>query len=232
MITELGDGLSILILTEPEMDWQTFATWYSIYKNLPHAKIGIMNERNKKMPFAFYQWTKRLNIRMNTVNQDFRREDLPEKLKDVCEDINLLLEAGIAHTNYLITDTVLFVRPFFMAVDVLNQKILKRLNESTVIKDEYVWFMKGQNYGNMVDDYFLKDWRQEITSEPLCVDAKQAKESACLVSYKKGCGRWIDTAKGCPFSSAGGLISEEMTANEFRIIDLWQKMVPLYNVVM
>lgn len=52
----------MLITTETGQDWQAFGTWYSIYKNLPDAKIAISIARNEETPFQYFQWTKRINI--------------------------------------------------------------------------------------------------------------------------------------------------------------------------
>jgi hypothetical protein len=230
MISDTGLGLSVLIVTETEKDWQTFATWYSFYKNWPHAKVAIMVRRNGKTPFQFYQWAKRLKVRVNTTNEDFKADDWPERTRDGIEDINVLANLCMAETNRCIDKTVLVVRPLTMAVDVLDQKTLDRLNKSAMIKDGHVWFMKDQPWSQMIDEYMLKDRREPLDPEPLCVEAKD-QEPSCLVSYAKGCGKWIDTAKGCPFSSAAAFVTPEMTANEHRIIELWKKMVPLYNAV-
>ena len=70
-----------------------------------------------------------------------------------------------------------------------------------------------------------------MSDDKICVDAKLCQDVHPLVTYHKGCGKWIDRSKGCPFSSAGGLVTPDLTVNETRIIELWKKMVPLYQVV-
>lgn len=81
----------------------------------------------------------------------------------------------------------------------------------------------------MIDRHCLED--SVLPNSMLFPEAKDSVELIELISFEKGCGRWINTAKGCPFSSAGGLVSTEMTVNEARIIELWKRMVPLYNTV-
>jgi hypothetical protein len=65
----------------------------------------------------------------------------------------------------------------------------------------------------------------------LCHEAKLENTPQTIVSYKEGCGKWLNTAKGCPFSNAAGLVSEDMTPNERSVIELWDKMVPVYSAV-
>lgn len=219
MITELGTNLSVLILTEPEMDWQTFATWYSIYKNLPYAKVAICCIRNGKMPFVYYQWTKRLNIPTIRCNQ----------FAEGSEVLNLLSSVQISEED-LLKDAILIMKPLTMAIDTLESKVLNRMNTEDLMVDDHLWFMRNQDTGKLINDYFIEDWKPQ-KGESFCVEAKENKEPACLISYKKGCGRWINKAKGCPFSSAGGLFADEMTMNEYRVIELWKKMVSLYNAV-
>ena len=227
MITETGKGLDVLIVTSPEEEgWQSFATWYSFYKNWPDAKISMLRLPSKTAGFVYFQWARRLNVLINTANHTFT----PEESKNY-DALNVLFGCATCEENHLIGKTVLVVKPFVMAVDTLSQKDLDRLNESTVIHDGHVWFMRGQNYGDLAGEVFVKDKVQDLTSEPLCVDAK-ASSLCSLVDYRKGCGKWINTAKGCPFSSAGGLMEVDMTANEHRVINLWKKMTTLFNAVM
>ena len=68
MISETGKNLSVLILTEVGKDWETFATWYSIYKNLPNSNVSIICQRNEKAPFVLFQWAKRLKIPLLLTN--------------------------------------------------------------------------------------------------------------------------------------------------------------------
>lgn len=218
MITETGGNLSVLIVTEPGLDWQTFATWYSFYKNWPDAKVAINCLRNGMMPFAFYQWAKRLNV--PSVRQNRHAEGAVNWLYALKNS----LEAGHVGEN------VLVVAPLVMALDLIPELTLAQFDAGSHF-DSDVWFLKEPDPGKMLDNFFLES--SDIKTEPncLCLEAKDAADPAFLVSYKKGCGKWIHRAKGCPFSSAGGLIAADMTANEHKIIDLWQKMVALYNVV-
>ncbi len=221
MITETGENLSVLITTETGQDWQTFATWYSIYKNLPCAKIAITCARNKETPFQYFQWTKRLKT-PSIRHEPFNPED----------PISSRLDAvGKAFSEGIVQGTVLVIKPLIAVIDVLDQKILELFNSRTQIFDNDVWFLKNPNISDMLNEYLLEDKSIEFEENSLCVEAKTSEDIHPIVSYQKGCGRWIDTLKGCPFSNANGLIGAEMTSNENRIIELWKKMCSLYSVV-
>jgi hypothetical protein len=224
MITKTGQNLSVLIITETGKDWQTFATWYSIYKNLPDAKTAIISHRTGDTPYMLLQWTKRLNV--PTIHRwPFTKGDTTN------ETVNWLDAINMAHKEKMVGEEVLIVKPLTMALSDLDQKTLLTLNKFNLLVNEAMWFMRNQNYNKLIDKCFLEDAEFEVSSEKLYVEAKETDEPACLVSYKKGCGKWIDTAKGCPFSSAGGLVTLTMTANEHKVISLWEKMVSLYNAV-
>jgi hypothetical protein len=118
-----------------------------------------------------------------------------------------------------------------VATDLLESKDLDRLKENNSILTKDVWFLRDVDAGKMIEDLFLDENKLDVTAEPLCIEAKDSNETGCLVSYKKGCGKWINTAKGCPFSNAGGLAVADMTASEHRVIELWRKMATLYSAV-
>lgn len=223
MISSTGKNLSILIVTEAEKDWQTFATWYSAYKNLPESRIAMVCHRSSEIaPFVYYQWAKRLKVPI-VRTWPFSKEG-PEYL-------NWLNAIRIAQDKQFVGDSVLVVRPHTVILEPLDQKLLDSLNSRDIWTNDDAWFLRSQNTGDLINSYYLEGKEIEKLSDKLCVEAKESDEIACIVSYKKGCGRWIDTSKGCPFSSAAGLVSEEMTANETRVIELWKKLVPLYNAV-
>ncbi len=218
MISCTGKNLSVLIVTETDLDWQTFATWYSFYTNLPEAKISIFCHRTESVPFMYYQWTKRLKIPTIKIKPFF------EEGPDVLNLLNAVLVSNAEQP-------VLVVKPYVMAIDVLDDNLLSLFNKINFYINENIVFLKNKNIKNIIDEYFLEEKTPSMSSETICFEAKELEIPCSLVSYKKGCGRWIDTSKGCPFSSAGGLVTLEMTANETRVIELWKKMVPLYHAV-
>lgn len=221
MITETGKNLSVLITTETGKDWETFGTWYSIYKNLPDAKIAISIARNEETPFQYFQWTKRIDIPV-----------LRHNVFDTENPITSRLDAiGKAISLKMINSPVLVVDALVMAIDVLDENLLEKLNSDSNIFDNDVWFLKQSNISNMLNTFLLEQNPIKIQEKSLCEEAKESQNIRSLVSYKKGCGKWIDKLKGCPFSNANGLMIADMNACENRIIDLWKRMCTLYSVV-
>lgn len=221
MITETGNGLSVLITTETGQDWQAFGTWYSIYKNLPDAKIAISIARNEETPFQYFQWTKRINIPVIRHNMFDTENPIASRLDVIGKAISLKM----------IESPILAIKPLVMAIDVLDQNLLEKLNSDSNIFDNDVWFLKQPNISDMMNTFLLKQIPIETQEKSLCEEAKESQNVRSLVSYKKGCGKWIDKLKGCPFSNANGLMIADMTSCENRIIDLWKRMCTLYSVV-
>lgn len=63
-INVYGDGLGILIRCEGFLsdNWATFASWYSLNKNLPDAKVAIASSRKEMSKWDLFQWTQRCRI--------------------------------------------------------------------------------------------------------------------------------------------------------------------------
>jgi len=208
--------LSVVIATETSKDWQTFSTWYSFYKNMPEAKVCIACMRNGQLPFMLYQWAKRLKI------PSFHYNPFSED-----EKCNWIKALTISKSRGYLTDNVLIVRPLTIALEPIE--ITKIITDRIINED--TWFLKNPRPSDILNGYMLKDDDFSTSDEILCYDAKTTEDIKPLVSYTKGCGKWIDTLKGCPFSNAAGLVSDNMTVNENRIIELWQKMASLYSAV-
>jgi hypothetical protein len=202
MLTETGKDLNIIIITEIGQDWQAFSTWYSIYKNIPDANVAITCLRNQTTPVQCFQWCKRLNIPVSYTKLNDRLSLIPSDL---------------------LGETVLVLPSLTMVVDVLDKKVIDEVNskETFFWSDGDILMFKGLN-------------KDTICECPVPIELiKDAKhESLCsLVDCRKGCGKWIPTLRGCPLSNAEGLISEDMTMNENRVIALWKQMVALYSAV-
>lgn len=221
MITETGENLSVLITTETGRDWQTFATWYSIYKNLPNAKVSIVCVRNEETPFQYFQWTKKINIPVIRHNLFDKKDPIASRLDSIDKAIS----------QKLINGSILVIRDLIMAIDVFEPELVEKMNSSSQMFDDNVWFMKEPNIPNIMNSHLLDENTIKIQEKCLFSEAKETNEIRSLVSCQKGCGKWIDTLKGCPFSNASGLMNIDMTLCENRIIELWKKMCSLYSVV-
>ena len=217
MISETGHNLSVLIITETGQDWETFSTWYSFYKNLPHAKVSIACARNSETPFQYYQWTKKINLPVT-------RHQLYDPENEISSRLDSIGKSKL-------TTNILAIKPLIMAIDVLDKKLLDQFNSENEIFDKDIWFLKDPNIPDILNSYVLGEKEIQIQEKSLYSEVKETEDIRPLMSYKKGCGKWIDTLKGCPFSNAQGLITAEMTASENRIVELWKKMCALYSVV-
>jgi len=219
-ITESGENLHVIIITTTAEDWRTFGTWYSIYKNLPDAKVVISCVRNKKVEFQYYQWAKRLNVPLFYTNAQHN-----DTFLDRC---SVLAQVKLSPQTLVVTPNIMFI-------DVLDEKFLALLNgEDGLYTDYDLWYVKNQTreqIQSMMDEYALGE---KVPGNPIWMhkEAKETSDLVPVVSYGKGCGKWIDTMHGCPFSNASGLLAEEVTVNEKRIIELWRKMVSLYSAVL
>lgn len=64
MISSLGKGLNILIKAKytKRHDWQAFASWYSIFKNLPDAKVKVCCELPADPEYQLFNWPARCKV--------------------------------------------------------------------------------------------------------------------------------------------------------------------------
>lgn len=220
MVTELGKNLSIVIVTETGRDWQTYATWYSMYKNLPDANLSVISFRNGETPFHMFQWAKRLKINLTHAKRDFEEDGI----------IKLLEAAKIAKNKKWTGNRVLVIPDLTMALKTLDSKLVGQFSHDESLFSHNAIFLKDSNIDQILNDLLLDAKTLDITE--FCPEAKEIETLSSIVSYRKGCGKWIHKLKGCPFSNAAGLVSSDMTVNEIRIIELWKRMCQLYSAVL
>ena len=216
MLTEYGKNLSVLIITEPGQDWQTFATWYSVFKNLPESNVAIASIRNNETPFQLFQWTKRLNIPLF-----YRKAFSDQKPLNV---LDCILEG---RRRKLLGQNILVMESLTMVLE----PITKYLKSDDVLIDDSVWLLKNPDVDDLMNECTLSETTFKHYNISLCPEVREAENLETFVSCKKGCGRWIHNMKGCPFSNAAGMVSEKMTINENRVIELWKRLCSLYSVV-
>ena len=222
MIGETGKNLSVLIVTEPDKNWETFETWYSIFKNLPDARVAIGCQRTPSIPFQLFQWARRLKLNLFFHNPFTHNDPVANRLDAIHRAIG----------RKMVDINILVIPPLIMSIDVLDHQTITEMQEKNIWMDECVWFLQKPNIKEMINQHFLEEKEIHYDPIPLCVEANETAEVSWLVSHQKGCGKWIDTLRGCPFSSAAGLATMAMTVNEHRIIELWKRMCPIYNALM
>jgi len=224
MISKLGDNLTVLLVAKVEEDWQAFGTWYSVQKNLPYAKCLLTYiRRDHETPFQMFQWAKRVGLK--TIGVTSRKAD---PLVDY-------LACLVAAYNEVGSKRFLLLPSHCIVTDALSDELVEKFNEHQLWMDTECMLpaysaMNSLALENAYNDSVLGSELSHVQKTTICREAK-SEEPHSIVSYRKGCGRWIDKMKGCPYSSAGGLIEEIMTVNESRIISLWEKMVCLYSSV-
>ena len=71
-ISRTGKGLSVLISCEYTFhhNWMSFASWFSIYKNLPDAQVGVFCKRSDLSASLFY-WPLRYKIPFIKYSNEF-----------------------------------------------------------------------------------------------------------------------------------------------------------------
>jgi len=69
-ISPTGYGLNIVISCEylRHHSWMAFASWYSIFKNLPDAKVQILCDRTG-LPEVLFNWTNKCKVPIYHVNK-------------------------------------------------------------------------------------------------------------------------------------------------------------------
>ena len=236
MITDTGQNLDVLIVAGPTQNWQAFGTWYSIHKNLPEAKVRVFCIRSPEPSYQLFQWAKRLKVPVHFLNPIGEIKITVDSM--ICtkekQDLNWLNVVRIAQHNKLVGNHVLIVEPLTMALSPLPTEILCLWNGPLPFECfcEQAWYLKDitqEDVEKRIDDFYLKSDKLSLSPNPFIHDAKNTSELKSIVNYKKGCGKWIHTATGCPFHNAAGLVIDEMTPNERKIIDLWKRMVPLFS---
>ena len=217
MITKNGKNLLVIIFTETGKEWETFATWYSVSKNLPDAKVAIASKRNSETPFELFQWARRVNVPVMHHNPYDETDNNLNKF----HFLNVVSDRLFEY-NMIIDSLTMVMEP-------LSKEIISIFKEGSHL-EENVWLLRGKQIKEHFNRYAIE---KELIRKPqtLCPEAKERNESSCLLSYKKGCGKWIDTLKGCPLSNAAGLASTDMTLNEIKIIEMWKRMCSLYSTV-
>jgi hypothetical protein len=236
MITDTGKNLDVVIITSPTKNWETFGTWYSIHKNLPEATARVFCIRSPEPSFQLFQWAKRLKIPVHFSNPFGETKITVDSMICTKESkrLNWLNVLRLLKRNHLVGENVLLIEPLTMVLSPLSPDLLTVWNGPLPYHSicEHAWYTKcvsQEEIDGLIDEYNLSNTLPKESENPFVHDAKSTRERKAIVNYKKGCGKWIHTAKGCPFHNAAGLVSDEMTSNEREIVDLWKRMVPLFS---
>lgn len=117
-LTTTGDGLSVLIVCDyvPIYNWMTFATWYSLSKILPDARVGIMCNR-RPITWQMFDWTRTLKVKMRQHPPVEKEEQVKMALADPFYSTPLLVvEPDVLAIRDVEADTLeYFQKPFVKA---------------------------------------------------------------------------------------------------------------------
>ncbi len=202
--------MNVLIIAKNTQNWQMFATWFTAHQQFTDSKFTLCITQSEETPFMLFQWAKRLKI-----PHFFCKNEFADPIAN-----HLSLAKKAIDINFLDKET-----PFLMLSDlmIVNNTDFERI----LLLDENSGFIPDpKEIDKLINERMLKNFE---TKDVLSVEVKEKYDIHPIASYKKGCGRWINKLKGCPFSNAAGLATEDMTINEFLVIDSWKKMTPLYQ---
>ncbi len=257
-----GDGLSVLICTsyKHHFNWMAYASWYSVYKNLPGAKIAITCGRASKIDSYYYHWIYKANdLRYNL------HKDVGEKIG--VPYLNKLFGVYVALKSDLVRQPLVVLDADMMAVRDLSLPLVNKLNsvEFATVPCPYehelnfsgkpvgpVWFfnrvpletigeaintlktLKGRDHLDLLA--LSKVFGDRVTTVEDLGCEVGSDEAATFVHYNKGCGNFIkkDWEKGKvmpPFNTAYALQAGNVSLNERKVIELWGRMAELWEVM-
>jgi hypothetical protein len=232
----------------------SFASWYSIYRNLPDAKVALLCARDLKGGYASYNWPYRCDIRF------FQHENVGKRVGLL--HLNKLYATCVALKEGFLKQPLLIVDCDMMAVRGISSDLLERLNDPNLTfgMGGSVWYFKNQpierlvaslnNFRNFIDNdthdcVKLLSMLKSSMGEPemlldLCCDVCES-EQAVFTHYCSGSRgnigkfdkqEWIATRSVPPFGYVGDIVSSGLrTLNEQLVVKLWGQMKPVYESV-
>lgn len=207
-ITSTGEGLSVLIACDyvPHHHWMAFATWYSVSKNLPDAKVGILCNR-RPLPVQMYGWARTLKLNMR-YHQPLTKE---QQVRAALFSGNNCSES----TFPFLTAPLLVLEPEVVMVREMDDF---SCFEKPFLQSDRVWVVNDPDATPEKSD--------------LCLSVKD-EHTATFVAYPDGWGNfvtssWINKVRS-PFQHRFGKAG--MTSNEVRVEKLWKQLSHLYQTV-
>jgi len=232
----------------------SFASWYSIYRNLPDAEVALLCARDLKNGYASYNWPYRCDIRF------FQHENVGKQVGLL--GLNKLYAACIAVKEGFVEQPLLVVDYDMMAVREIAGDLLNLLNDSetTFGIGGSVWYFKNQSlerfiaalnsFRNFVDSDMSESKKvlsmlRSSMGEPemlpgLCCNVR-VNEQAVFSHYCSGSDgnvgkfdkqQWMVTKNIPPFEYVGNITSSGLeTVNEELVAKLWSQMNPVYEAV-
>lgn len=246
MIESLGKGLTVLICSDYKynFNWMAYASWYSVSRVLPEARVAVAVARSKKIETYLYNWVYQCDVGYVTHRNIGEEKRLPY--------LNKLYGTHVA-LKKTVSPPLLVIDADMMAVNPLSEKTLGVLNscDFATSSSPYgtpagpVWFFNGGaaekverainslrlHRGDHLD---LKSLGEGVVADELCVDAGVSE--AATFAHVDRCGNYAKAGweKGKtlpPFNITTALQTADMTAGEKKVLSLWRQMGPLFGVV-
>jgi hypothetical protein len=260
VIDHTGNGLSVLICTayKHHFNWMTFASWYSIYKNLPNAKMTIACSRATRIGSYYYHWTYKCNdLRYNLHKNIGERMGLPY--------LNKIYGVYLAVKEGLVKFPLVVIDADMMALRDLSKDTILKLMESEFATTACpydlpftgtpvgpLWFfnhislekieevintirtLKGKDHLDLLS--LSKVFGDKVVVVNDLGNEVNRDEITTFTHYAGGCGNFTkkDWEKGKtvpPFDVAYALQSVSMSANERKVLSLWGQMGYLWEAM-
>lgn len=259
-LDESGIGLSVLICTayKHHFNWMTYSNWYSVYKNLPNAKVAITCPRSPKIDNYFYHWVYKCgDLRYNLHKNVGEKMGLPYLNK--LYGVYLALKEGLVKQPLVVLDADM------VALRDLSKATVDKFNEVefATVRCPYqlefsgkpvgpIWFfnrvplekvaqaintlrtLKGKEHLDLLALSKVFGDSVNVLEELGCEAGEN--EVATFAHYGNGCGSFTkkDWEKGRtvpPFNVAYALQSTNMSLNERKVLALWGQMGTLWEAV-
>lgn len=230
-ITCTGDNLKFIISCDycPHHDWMTFATWYSIYKNIPDAECMVLCSRAFPCDRILFNWPFRCNIRF------FQHENLGDKKLNKFYAAYSAIQLGYVTQPFFVIDPLkLCVRNFSKkTISILNDGV-RFLDQNDIIyfNDQPIDVFKNMDIGDAESAFGKSAYIDE-----LCVPAK-SESPATFIDLSKGFeiynknlfehSKSIDL-EHLEYTNEKAMV--EWGCNEKKALALWKKMSLVYKII-
>lgn len=259
-VEESGKGLSILISSSynHHSNWMAYSCWYSIYKNLPEAKVAITVGRPSNNENYYYHWVYKHNDLRYSLHKNYNHQ-----LKS--NYINKLFGTYLALKEGLVKQPLLVLDCDMVAIESLNPEVVKVLNNVKFATNKCpyglnfdgnsvgpIWYfnniplekieesintLKTLKEKDHIDLLSLsKVFGEEVTVIEELGDDVKSKKLVTFAHFFNGCGNFTkkDWEKGKtvpPFNVAYALYVVDTTVNEKKVLGLWSQMANLWDLV-
>lgn len=219
-VDPLGRGLTVLITSKsgPQSSWMAFATWYSVHKNLPLAETALSVPRSGAGDG--HRWRHRCGIKT-------------ELHKDRGAANRLFGAAA-----FLTRQPVLAVEAGLVCVRAMADQTLKVINASVVASADGALFLNTDRGTTQQTIDLLEAAGGDEMMAIKAIMGRPVKIPELVRSCKSDEFCTFTAVDGVypvgtepPFKIAHQLCDSETTLNGHRVLQLWQNMAGVWDVV-